>query len=216
MLASAALPRTHDGDSEGQAGVGSRRVIRDAYPRSRDHIVHLRRNAPVSGERQIVQVVARLRGIGAGLPEPGDRAHHDAWALRAECTIAQSQAIHDAGPEAFDHGVSLARQCEKGVAARLGLQVEGNTALAVVKLGKGIWPHGPDSIAAGLLHLDDIRAQLTQRQCGMGAWQQLADIQNLCVPQAGPCCNCHLMLLGNLSPGRYRRSTCHICCPRHG
>jgi len=110
----------------------------------------------------VVDVVARERRPRVVLPVARDGAVDDAGVPRPDRGVVQSEASHDAGPEAFDDHVRLAGQFHGPAPVALVLQIELEAALAAVDglEQTGVVAH---RIASRGLHLQRVGAQGHQK-----------------------------------------------------
>ena len=141
-------------------------------------------------EAEVVHVVARAVAVGAVLPVAGDGAVDQARVLEAQTLIADSQALQHPGAEGLQQHVGVADEAQEGVASPVGLEVEADRALAAVQRQKQralgrvggalVVGRRPADVVAhpGVLHLDDVGAEVGEHQRTEPARQQPAEIQD--------------------------------------
>jgi len=162
------------GDAVGQ---GQRRQRGRRVRRAR----HVGEAAHGLGER----AEARARRVGPRLAEPRDVEHHEPAVHGPEVLVADPPAGQRAGPEVLDHHVDPGHEAAQEVLPLGHAEVERHAPL-VARRGA---PHEPDAVllgsepahavtAAGLLHLDDVGAELRQERRHPGPRGKRGDVEH--------------------------------------
>ncbi len=123
--------------------------------------------------------------VRAGLAEAADRAVEDVGSHRPHRFVVDAELVDDSRPEVLDDQVGVARQPQEDLASLVGLQVEGDAALAAVGHGAGVALPADLGLEAtrvvagdGLLDLDDVRAELGQHHRGVGAGEEPGQVED--------------------------------------
>ena len=137
---------------------------------------------------QVVDVVARLHGKGAGLAVARDRAVDEAGIDLAQLLIADAQLGHDAGPELFHDDVIVHDQLFDGLDRRGFFQVEEHGLFVPPQPGLGAGhlraldnrrPVDDQVVFVAPAHLEHFGAHVRQGHRGIGARQERCEIQDL-------------------------------------
>ncbi len=140
------------------------------------------------------EVVARPRGLGAALAEPGDRAVDQPRVRFAKGLEAEAEALHRAGTEVLQHYIGARDEpAQDGLPLRR-LEVEGEALLAAINRHEvgGLAPREGRPSArvvslARLLDLDDLGAHVAQRHGAEGARQHAGEVDDADARQRRPC-----------------------------
>ncbi len=119
-------------------------------------------------------VVARPRRVGAGVPEPGDRAPHEPRVHLRQHVPADPEPIEAAGLEVLDQRICAADDAFQRLTALVGLEVERDGLLAPV--GRVVIGRRPVAlalderrtpvarvVAPGAFDLDDLGPEVSER-----------------------------------------------------
>jgi len=148
------------------------------------------RAAGIAGESErrpvtlVVQVVASLLRSRAGLAVAGNGAVDHARIDPLHGLVAQSEALHHAGPELLDEDVGPREQRLEAAPAGGALEIDDDTLLGAVqgRIGCRADPEGRRElahlVAAGLLDLDDFRPGLGEHQGGERSGQQGREVED--------------------------------------
>ena len=109
--------------------------------------------------------------VWAGLPEVGDRDHHQRRIYGGDCVVVKTERGHDARVEILDKDIRFDQELLEEGSSGGGLQVERNALLASVQVGEQQAAFGvrlvfrerrqtAGGITAGPLDLDDVRAEV--------------------------------------------------------
>ena len=169
------------------------------------------------------EVEAAPVAIRAGAAEPGDAGIHQPGIDLRQRLVAQTQAVHDAGPEVLRHDVRRLRHAPEHRLALVRAQVQGDAALVAVQRQEAAGDvvgqartHAPRVVAgAGPLDLDDVGAHVGQQHGAHGAGHDLRQVQHFDAGQrAGGMTVAGSIILGHSShlvngarfDGRYSRT----------
>ena len=90
-----------------------------------------------AGRRDVVDVVADVGRVGAGLPVAAQRAVDQARVAGRQGVVVDAQALDHAGAEALQHDVGLIGEAVEDLAGGVGLEVEGQRSLIAAQRGVG-------------------------------------------------------------------------------
>ena len=148
--------------------------------------------------RDVVDVVAHVGGVGAGLPVAAQRAVDQARVAGGQRVVVDAQALDDAGPESLQHDVGLVRQAMEDPAGGVGLEVEGQRSLVapqgrvrggpaqrglVARRGRRLRPD-----VARVVDDEDVGPHVAQQHGAVGAGRepgQVEDAEFATAPAAG-------------------------------
>ena len=153
---------------------------------------------PVVGPENVHQaaqgILDDLRGpvvpVGPGLPEVGNRGHHQPGVDLPQGRVVQTQGWHDPGGKVLHQHVRLPRQFLDNVLAQPGLQVQGDAALTGIEIEEeealfrfrlvvveGGHPAGRVSLRP--LHLGDLGAKIGQQLGAIWPGNVVGKVQHL-------------------------------------
>ena len=127
-----------------------------------------------AAERLHDAVERGTRGVWAVLSEPGERGRDDGRVDLLERLVVYPQAFEDAGAEVVQHHVRLRGERVERLASEVGLEVERDAALVAVEAEEvgalAVQEVGAELAGgvtgAGLLDLDDVRAEVGEQASG--------------------------------------------------
>src|ERR1700693_3677260 len=129
--------------------------------------------------------MAGTRAEGPVLRVAGDRAHNQARVALVQHVPTQTEALHHAGPVAFDEDVRGLQEEEEQLASLLRLQVQRDASLVSVdRLEQAALAlherRRPAHVVARawLLNLDDVRPHFREEHRAEGAWQETGQVEN--------------------------------------
>ena len=140
-----------------------------------------------AGARQVVDVVAGLHREGTVLAVARDRAVDQAGIDLAKLFVADSQLVHDTGPELLHHDVIFQNQLFDGLDSGLFFQIQKDRLLVAAKPGLCAGhlcppddrrPVDHQIILVASADLEHFRAQIRQGHCGIGTREKRREIQN--------------------------------------
>jgi len=138
-----------------------------------------------------VEMIALVVPVGARLAVGGDGDEDEAGVDGAQAVVVQAQIGHLAGRAVLDEDVGLLGQALEDLAAAGCAQVKGDPQLVSVQveeeaalLGMGDIVQERASLAGAvanlwLLHLDDLRAHISEELAAVGAADHLAVLEDL-------------------------------------
>ena len=143
-----------------------------------------------SDEPEVVHVVAGGVALGAGLAVARDRAVDDPGVDLAHALVADAEPVEDTGTEGLEHDVVLAHQAQQHLAPALALEIDADRALVAVQrqeqrrlravIGTLDIGRGPADVVAhaGVLDLQDLRAEVGEQQRAEAAGQQAREVED--------------------------------------
>ena len=132
-------------------------------------------------ERQVVDVVPRRLGVGAGLPPAGHAAEDELGIAGQHRLGAEPQPLHHAGAEAFDQGVRAFQQAQAGLDGLRRLQVErhGTATAAGHVSGCGRIAAAALGEAAPAVDADHVSAEVAEQHAGEGRGADAGELHHL-------------------------------------
>ena len=170
-------------DAEGREDSRGEVEERDTAANGRPSGLAGDRHDPAEGlhERLVAgAVLARPRA-----PEGRDRAVHEPGVQRGERVVAEPERFHGAGPEILDEDVGARDEALEGLDALGLLEIERDVALVAVddEEGRGLpvlvgRPRARLVAAPGVLHLDDVGAEVGEEHGAEGTGQDTGAIDD--------------------------------------
>ena len=165
--------RVEPGDIVGERGVHTRRRrigLAGEVAQPAHGLAHHPVAAPAAG--------------GAGLAEAADPDHDQPRIGGAQRLVAEPPALHGAGAEVLDQDVCALREAADKVPAGFGPEIDGSEPLAPQDRGRiegaaVLSPsHRAHRIAVGLLHLDDVGAEIGEQARAEGSRHGRAELDD--------------------------------------
>ena len=120
----------------------------------------------------VVEVVARAKGSGAGLSPTGHPGVDQPRVHRVALGRAEAEPLHDPGAKPLDEHVSAADDVEHRRDGLARLQVDRQHRPAPLEAAGGV----TDTRAT---HTDDVGAQVGKQHRGEGAWADSDELEDL-------------------------------------
>ena len=134
-----------------------------------------------SRPRGVPEIVPRPPPVRAGLPEPGERAHHQPRKRLPQRRVPQPQPVHHPRPEPLHQHVAPGEEPPHHLHPLGALQVQDQRALAPVEgreqLTRAAGRHRPRGIALRRLELHHLRTEVREDERRVGSRSEPRQIQ---------------------------------------